>query len=273
MMYIHFLGDILFLSVLTEFAHGEEEEPGQAKLNEFKPSQAKFLNIYKNAIQDFIMTGHEIGWKHCDILSHYSTPHKNEPHISIDLDMIHTLKLKKTFMSSSCLLVNYNIGSKSSLEKLIKFGREAIQHIRLALVVKMDNDFTLDIITNITNLPFLIAADLKKEGKEQFLCPIVGKMNPIIQENMCNPSYVSYGDKILRVALLGIPPNFLVTNTGKIDGIDIRLMRLLEQKLNFRGKIVVPQSFLDSESKVCSFTLPSNYKHLYIFSQKREILT
>ena len=238
----------MLLLILSEFAHGKREESGQAK-----PSQVKFLDKYKNAVQDYIMTGHELGWKHCDILSAYSTPHENEPHISFDLDIIHTLNLEKTSVSSSCLLVNYNVGSKSSLEKLIEFGRKAIQHIRLALIVKMDNGFTLDIIANSTKLPFLIAADLKKEGKEQFLCPIVGKMNPIIQEKMCNPSYVSYRNKLLRVALLGIPPDFIVTNTGKLEGTNIRLMRLLEQNLNFRGKIVVPQSFLDSNTKVCYF--------------------
>ena len=253
MKLIHLLEGILIWTVLTDFAHGKDKEPGLAKLSLSKPSHAKFLVKYKNAIQDFIMTGHEIGWKYCDILSPYSTPHKNEPHISIDLDMIHTLNFKKTFVSSSCLLVNYNVGSKSSLEKLIEFGREAIQHIRLALVVKMDTSFTLDIITNITKLPFLIAADLKKEGKEQFLCPIVGEMTPLIEEDMCNPSYISYRNKILRVSLIGIPPNFIVTNTGKFDGTDVRLMALLEQKLNFRGKIVVPQSFLDVDVKVCYF--------------------
>ena len=111
----------------------------------------------------------------------------------------------------------------------------------------------MNLIGSFTKLPFLIAADLKKEGKEQLLCPIVGEMTPLIEEDMCNPSYISYRNKILRVALIGIPPNFIVTNTGKFDGTDVRLMALLEQKLNFRGKIVVPQSFLDVDVKVCYF--------------------
>ena len=122
--------------------------------------------------------------------------------------------------------------------------------MRIAFVLKMGANVTLDMLKNTTKLPFLIAAELE-QGREQFICPIVGEMIPRLEENMCKPSYASFKEKIVRVALLGIPPYFMVTNTGQIDGTDIRLLRLLEQKLNFRAEINVPQSFLEADTKVC----------------------
>ena len=104
-------------------------------------------------------------------------------------------------------------------------------------------------ITNTTKLPFLIAAKLEQD-KEQFLCPVVGEIKPLLEDKMCNPSYASYKNKRLNVALLGIPPYFMLTKTGQIDGTDIRLMRILEQKLNFKADIIIPQSYVDAEFMV-----------------------
>ena len=52
---------------------------------------------------------------------------------------------------------------------------------------------------------------------------------------------------------MGNPPQFILTNAeaGQFDGVDIRLMRILEKYLNFRGEIIMPKSFLDAEIKVC----------------------
>ena len=222
--------------ILSEPANGEE--------------QGKLFDRYKDKIQEYIMTGHEKGWKYCDILSANSFSHESEPHISMDLSKIKTLNIKKTFASSSCLLVNYHVSGNISLATLFDFGWAAIQHVRLALVVNMSSGITLDMITNTTKLPFLIAAELE-QGREQFLCPIVGEINSILEENLCKPSYASFKKKRLRVALLGIPPYFMVTNTGQIDGTDIRLLRILEQKLNFGAEITVPQSYLEADTKVC----------------------
>ena len=221
---------------MSELTNGEEHR--------------KFFGKYKDKIQEYIMTGHEKGWKYCDILSASPFSHESEPHISMDIYKIKTLNIKKAFAFSSCLLVSYHVSSNFSLANLIDFGWEAIQHVRLALVVKMSSGITLDMMTNATKLPFLIAAELE-QGREQFLCPIVGEINPILEDTMCKPSYASFKQKRLRVALLGIPPYFMVTNTGQIDGTDIRLLRILEQKLNFGAEITVPQSYLEADTKVC----------------------
>ena len=182
----------------------------------------EFFHKYKDHIQEYIMTGLENRWKNCDILSDYSTSYDEiKTHISINLDKINTLNIKKTFKSSSCLLINYDIGSQYSLKKLVDFGWEAHPHIRLALVIKMHSGITLDMITNTTKLPFLIAAKLEQD-KEQFLCPVVGEIKPLLEEKMCNPSYASSKHKKLKVALIGIPPYFMFTKTGQIEGTDIR---------------------------------------------------
>ena len=215
--------------------------------------QEMFLDKYKDEIQEYIMTGLEKGWSNCDIMSASANTFSQEGQtkIAMDLDKIKTLNIKSSFASSSCLLVSYQVRSMASFSTLLDFGWAAIQHIRLALVVKMNSGINLDMLSNTTKLPFLIAADLE-EGKEQFICPIVGEMNPKRQEKMCKLSYVSYKEKILRIALLGIPPHFIFTHDGIIEGTNIRMMRILEQKLGFTAEIIVPESFKDSIAKVCN---------------------
>ena len=230
--YFHLIGGVIFLSKL---GHGQDN--------------VKFFENYKNAIQDHIMTGSEEEWKQCDILSAHSSSHDNTPHFSMDLDKIKILNIKETFASSSCLLVNYQVENKVSLANLIQFGWAAVQYVRLALVLELTSEITLDMITNTTKIPFLIAAKLK-ENRKQFICPIVGQKMPAFEENMCKPLYGSNKEKTLRVSLLGIPPYFIMTNSGQIEGTDIRLLKILEQNLNFKSEITIPESFLDAELKV-----------------------
>ena len=170
--------------ILSDISRGEDQE--------------MFLDKYKDEIQEYIMTGHEKGWNNCDIMSASANTFSQEGQtkISMELDKIQTLNIKSAFASSSCLLVSYHVRSMDSFSTLLDFGWAAIQHIRLALVVKMNSGINLDMLSNTTKLPFLIAADLE-EDKEQFICPIVGKMNPLRQEHMCKLSYVSYKKKRL----------------------------------------------------------------------------
>ena len=100
-----------------------------AMANGMEPRE--FFHKYRDHIQEYIMTGLEKGWKNCDVLSDYSTSHDDsKTHISMNLDKINALNIKKTLTSSSCLLINYDIGSQYSLNKLIDFGCEAcIAHV------------------------------------------------------------------------------------------------------------------------------------------------
>ena len=98
----------------------------------------------------------------------------------------------------------YKVDSIKSLLALVEFGRRAIQHKRIALVVKLGS-VTLSDIENMHTLPFLIAAELEN-GEEQFLCPVIGQPEPWGQQSMCKESYVSTIDKVLRVGIMGTPP-------------------------------------------------------------------
>ena len=195
------------------------------------------------------MTGHAGGWKNCDILSADSFSTEDTPQIAMDLDKLNTMNIKSAFASSHCVLVNYNVGDFSELQTLINFGWAAIDHVRIALVVKMASGTNLSMVTNTTKLPFLIAAELG-QAKEQFLCPVVGEVDPRLDKVMCKLNYVSYKNKTLRIAQFGIIPSFVMTSNGFLDGINIRLMNVLVDKLDFMPKIIVPNSYLDGDNRV-----------------------
>ena len=209
-----------------------------------------FMEKYKEAIQKYLMTGHEDGWQHCDTLS--SNPlSEGVPQMSMNLDKIQTLNLKSAFAYSSCLLVNYHISSEASLSDLLDFGYAAIQHVRLALIIKMGSGMTLDMIKNTTKMPFLVAAQLDG-GKEQFLCPVVGEIEPRLEQDLCTASYASYRNKTLRIGLLGLMPEFLLTSSGTIDGTGIRLINMLASILNFMPQVIYPKSMANAEYLVCT---------------------
>ena len=202
-----------------------------------------FLDKHRAEIQEYIMTGHERGWKNCDILSANTLPHDREPHVSMDLEHIKTLDIKTTFASSSCLLVSYDVEGNESLSTLLDFGWSSFQIVRLALVMKMNSGTNLNMIRNTTKLPFLIAAELE-QGMEQFLCPVVGKIAPVLEQEMCDLSHVSYQGKQLRISHVGIPPQFIFDpNSGTVDGTTLRMMRILEQKLHFTAEIIFADSY------------------------------
>ena len=66
--------------------------------------------------------------------------------------------------------------------------------------------------------------------------------------DMCDISYVSYRYKELRIGLLGIPPH--LTFDGGIDGTDVRLIKLLAEKLKFKPDVVFPRTFAQGENMV-----------------------
>ena len=76
------------------------------------------------------------------------------------------------------------------------------------MILKLGPGLTLDMAANTTKLPFLVAATREEDGKEQFMCPVIGEANPRLQDAMCHRSYVSSEDKSLRVGIFGIPPYF-----------------------------------------------------------------
>ena len=137
----------------------------------------KILKKHKKAIQNYMMTGYETKWQHCDRLSDDSYYSDNEPQITMKVEEINTLNLKAAFAYSTCLLVHYDVSSRATLSALFEFGWKAINHVRLAMVVTMRSGITLEMANYTSNLPFMVGAQLD-DGKEQFLCPIVGEFKP-----------------------------------------------------------------------------------------------
>ena len=219
------------------------------------------IDEYKEAIQNYMMTGQDKGWMQCDIISDGKSfepgrqIHEANPYISMDMARIKRFNMKEqryiasvTLASSHCLLAIYNIESKASLSSILDFGIAAFKYVRLALVLKLNSGLTLDTISNVTNLPFLVAAE-SKDGNREFLCPVVGEKEPRSELDMCDPSYVSPMNKTLRVGMWGSYPN--VINTELHQGIDFSLLTMLAKKLKFTPKIIAPPSYIESVTMVC----------------------
>ena len=216
--------------------------------------QGQILTKYKGEIQNYIMTGYESTWRHCDLLSANIYSNEGVQQVTMDLDKIKTLNVKSVFSSSACLLVIYDASSKSGLSTLLQFGQNAINHVRLALVIKMRAGITLEMATNTSNLPYLVAAE-SQHGTEQFICPVVAEVKPRLRHEMCSPSYLDYKNKILRIGLLGFPPDFVLSSTDTIEGVNIRLIKMMAERLTFMPDINIPASFKAAEDQVFQLNL------------------
>ena len=165
-----------------------------------------FLARHRDAIENFIMTGYGKGWKNCDIIT--DAPQgpgflKSNPLFVMEVDYLKIFDISTSLSSSHCVLLSFYVYSNQSLSDLIEFGWTTIQHKRLALVLKMGPELSLEMAANITNLPFVIATEIWN-GQHQFLCPVVGKAKPSLQDSICDPSPKV---TILRVGFFGLPPS------------------------------------------------------------------
>ena len=200
----------------------------------------KFLEEHRVQIQDYIMTGYGGGWANCDMLSREPLG-VDAPQFIMGFETAYKLDIGSALSSSHCLLAAYHVESKESLSAIIQFGWRVLQFKRVALILSMAKEITLDMAINTKKLPFLIAAKMEGGGR-QFLCPILGRAEPLMQGHMCDMSYASYRYKKLRVGVYGFVPHLFPTKDG-IDGTDIRLLKLLAEKLKFMPNVVIPRSY------------------------------
>ena len=180
-----------------------------------------FLARHRDTIENFIMTGYGKGWKNCDIIT--DAPQgpgflKSNPLYVMEVNHPKKFDISTSLSKSHCILTSFYVRSNKSLSDLIEFGWTAIQHKRLALVLKMGHGLSLDMAANVTKLPFVIATELWN-GRPQFLCPVVGEPEPSLQDSICEKSLK---DKILRVGYFGLPPSVY----GKLNDIVTTLFRL-----------------------------------------------
>ena len=146
--------------------------------------------------------------------------------------------MKSAFSHSSCLLVNYDVRSEASLSALMDFGWEAINHVRMALVIKVYSGTNLEMASNTSNLPFLVISELE-DGRAQFLCPVVGEYKPQLVYEMCSASLLHYQNKILRIGLFGTKPDFVRTPDRALDGSNIRMIKMMSKRLKFYPNITI----------------------------------
>ena len=212
----------------------------------------QFLEEHRLQIQYYIMTGYGGGWTNCDILA--ANPiHIDAPQFLMELEAFDKVEMGSIFSSSYCVLACYYVESKERLSDIIKLGWNVIRHKRIALILSLAKDVTLDMATDTEHLPFLIAAT-HESGQKQFLCPVIGIVEPLMQGHMCDNSYVSYKYKKLRIGILGINPHVIFQQGGMLDGTDVRLLSLLAKKLKFMPDIIVPRTFDQGANMVKKLT-------------------
>ena len=91
---------------------------------------------------------------------------------------------------------------------------------------------------------------LEQDGKEQFLCPVVGEVKPRLRQEMCRKSYIDYKGKTLRIGLMGVLPDFVMTCAGGIEGTNIGLIKMLAKGLRFTPDIILAASFNAASNQV-----------------------
>ena len=219
------------------------------------------LARHREQIQRYIMAGHGEGWSNCDLISADPPETKSGFHclstqFVIDFVMLRKLDINSMLSYSHCLLAAYHIKSKEGLSDILQFGERVFRHKRIALILTLEIGVTLRMANEISKIPFLVAAELKRGG-EEFLCPIVGRQEPILQDSMCEEKYASYQNKKLRVGIFGVIPHVFIkgnkytnsVNVG-IDGTDYRLIKLLAEKLKFVPDVKIPWTFEQGSNMV-----------------------
>ena len=164
-----------------------------------------FMAKHQTAMEEYIMTGHGNGWTHCDIFSAFperKTNLEHIPQVTIDIEHLKSIDIGATLSSSHCILAMYEVGSRENLESLMELGRRAIEHKRIALVIKLGTGLSL---LDSKKLPFMIAA-LHENGKEEFICP---SGENVIQSRICDKSSLTLSGKTLHVGILGVGPYFI----------------------------------------------------------------
>ena len=209
-------------------------------------SFGEFIAKHKVAIEAHVMAGYGGGWKECDRL--VLSPEEKDtppgiPQFVMDVTSLKAFDISSGLSRSHCLLVTASVGDLRTLMVLIKFGWTAVHHKRLGMALKLASNITLDMATNITSLPFVIGAQLEG-GEEQFLCPYLGmgENMPHLQNSLHQWSSTNYFGKTIIIGFSGHgqPPWAFRAPNGKPDGVDVRLVTLLQKKWNFMPKLVVP---------------------------------
>ena len=194
-----------------------------------------FLEVHAKPIENYIMEGYGDGWTNCDLMS--ITPIPNQyfsmlrRHFVMDMERIKTLDMSSLLSFSSCLLIAAKADDHETISKITQFGRSTVQHKRVAMLLTLGTNITLDAV-NSTKLPYLVGAQLSS-GKTQFLCPTPGSYEPIRSSAMCKQDYISYKGREIKVGFHNFSYPYGYVRKDKPYGIDGQFMELIQNKKNF----------------------------------------
>ena len=200
-----------------------------------------FVSLYKQNIEDFIMTGYGNGWQTCDIIAVHPLElifFLDVPHVTIEREKLKILDVDRSLDTSAvakahCILVLARADNYATISSITEFGWTAIEHKRIGMMLQLGSNLTLDKLTNITKLPFLIAAQLEN-GEDQFLCPTIESYQPVLQQSMCRKDVADYRGKTIRVAVYTAAKPFgYMTEDGFGEGVDKRFINVVKRQFGF----------------------------------------
>ena len=201
-----------------------------------------FLSKYSNAIETYIMTGYGGGWKSCDILAagrFKEVLFGENANLHVNIETLVSYDISVTTLASYCLLIVSKVQDVKTLNSIVEFGWKATHYKRIGMVLNLENNVTLSQLKNTTKIPFLIASQFSND-QEQFLCPVVGELEPALQSVMCDQSYTNYKGKLIRISLWPyFNPYATFDKKGKPAGVDIEFLKLLQRKMKFIGKVII----------------------------------
>ena len=202
-----------------------------------------FIQKHSSAIEEQIMTGSEGALRNCDVLNlSPSHSHLSEdiPQWAMELKFLPTLDIERLASTSSCLIITSRVNDYETLTALVKFGFAATLHKRLGIALSLGGGIFLEVLKDTPNFPFMIAAT-SDYGYKRFLCPVIGQSLPVVQSHMCDKSYTTLEGRTLNVGFAGFWPYvYWSTTETRVIGVDVMLMDILEEKMNFNYKIVDP---------------------------------
>ena len=79
---------------------------------------------------------------------------------------------------------------------------------------------------------------------------MVGKSKPLLDVKMCSESFLDYKSKAVRIGLMGAPPDFVFTSTDLIDGVNMRLIKMMAERMKFKPEISISRSFESAFNQV-----------------------
>ena len=148
---------------------------------------SRFFDKHRSAMENLIMTGYGNGWIGCDLLlsSGMKVTQDMSPQWVTNIEELNGLELGLS--SCQCVLVAFQVSTRTELTTLLEFGQWAGQLKRVGMFLELNSGIQLGSVKNHSGLAFPVAAiQDNNELEEEYLCPTVGQKNPNLGNTMCD---------------------------------------------------------------------------------------